>query len=80
MDLYVDPLGTTSRAVLALCRHDNIEISVHIISLMKGEHHQLPFTELNPNRLVPVLVDEEFVLTESSAILRYLARLHGSSL
>lgn len=80
MDLYVDPLGTTSRAVLALCRHDNIEISVHILSLMKGEHHQPPLVELNPNRMVPVLVDGQFVLTESSAILRYLARIHASSL
>lgn len=80
MDLYVDPIGTTSRAVLALCRQGNIEINVHIVSLMKGEHHLPPFVELNPNRMVPVLVDGKFVLTESSAILRYLARIHASSL
>jgi glutathione S-transferase len=47
---------------------------------MKGEHHQPPLAELNPNRLVPVLVDGDFVLTESSAIVRYLARMHGSGL
>ena len=80
MNLYVDPVGTTSRAVLALCRHVNIEINVHIVSLMKGEHHQPPFAELNPNRMVPALADGDFVLTESSAILRYLARTNGSSL
>ena len=80
MNLYVDPISTTSRAVLALCRHESIEISVNVISLMKGEHHQPPFAGLNPNRLVPVLVDGDFVLTESSAILRYLARTQGSSL
>ncbi len=32
------------------------------------------FAALNPNRLVPVLVDGDLVLWESNAILRYLAR------
>ncbi len=80
MNLHVDPVSTTSRAVLALCRHANIEISVQIVSLMKGEHHQPPFAELNPNQMVPALVDGDFVLTESSAIMRYLARINNSSL
>ncbi|HEY6134739.1 MAG TPA: glutathione S-transferase [Rubrivivax sp.] len=34
---------------------------------------------LNPNRLVPVIRDGEFVLWESNAICRYLARQHGRS-
>ena len=32
---------------------------------------------LNPNRMVPVLVDGEFVLWESNAICRYLANRYG---
>ena len=31
------------------------------------------YLELNPNGLVPTLVDDDFVLTESSTILKYLA-------
>lgn len=34
------------------------------------------FVALNPNRLVPVLVDGDFVLWESNTILRYLATRH----
>ena len=45
---------------------------------MKGAHHQEPFASLNPNRLVPMLVDGDLKLTESSAILKYLADKIGS--
>jgi glutathione S-transferase len=38
------------------------------------------FRALNPNALVPVIVDEGFVLWESHAILRYLAAKAGSDL
>lgn len=37
---------------------------------------QPPFTDLNPLGSVPVLVDGDFVLTQSAAILEYLAELH----
>lgn len=36
------------------------------------------FAALNPNRLVPVLIDGDLVLWESNAILRYLARRFSS--
>lgn len=38
------------------------------------------FLALNPNALVPVIVDDGFVLWESHAILRYMARRAGSDL
>jgi glutathione S-transferase len=38
------------------------------------------FTALNPNRRVPVIDDDGFVLSESMAINLYLARKHRSSL
>jgi glutathione S-transferase len=40
---------------------------------MMGEHYEDEFTAINPNRMVPALEDGEFRLTESSAILKYLA-------
>lgn len=36
------------------------------------------YAALNPNRLVPTLIDGDLVLWESGAILRYLAARHGS--
>jgi len=73
MDLYVYRPATTSRAVLALCDAESIDVKVHDVDLMKGEHRQPPFVTLNPNGLVPFLVDDDFALSEASAILRYLA-------
>ena len=40
---------------------------------MTGEHYKEPYAALNPNRMVPMLEDGDFRLTESSAILKYLA-------
>jgi len=41
---------------------------------MTGAHFQEPYASLNPSKLVPMLDDDGFKLTESSAILKYLAR------
>jgi glutathione S-transferase len=36
------------------------------------------YRKLNPNGLVPTIEDDGFVLWESNAIVRYLARVHGA--
>ena len=50
-----------------------IKLDMQVVDLFTGEHMQPPYAGLNPNRLVPVLEDDGFVLTENSAILKYLA-------
>ncbi|CAK9164419.1 unnamed protein product [Ilex paraguariensis] len=42
------------------------------VNLVKGEQFSPEFEKLNPLRCVPVLVDGDFVLSDSSAILLYL--------
>lgn len=37
----------------------------------------LPYRDLNPNRKVPTLVDDDFVIWESNAILQYLCAKHA---
>ena len=44
-----------------------------VVDILTGEHYQDAYTAINPNRLVPMLEDGDLRLTESSAILKYLA-------
>jgi glutathione S-transferase len=73
MKLYMHPVSMTSRPVRLLIAEKGLDVEEQIVDLMAGEHHQEPFVSINPSRLVPVLEDGDFRLTESSAILKYLA-------
>jgi glutathione S-transferase len=73
MKLYMHPVSMTSRPVRLFIAEHNIPVEEQTIDLMTGEHYKDSFTGVNPNRLVPVLEDGDWRLTESSAILKYLA-------
>jgi len=73
MKIHFHPVSTASRPVILFCTQNEIPYEPVLVDLMKGEHKQPAFLKLNPNGLVPVLEDGDFVLTESSAILKYLA-------
>ncbi len=73
MKLYYHPVSTTSRPVLLFIQENHLPVETKVIDLMKGEHMQPPYSMMNPSKLVPMLDDGDFRLTESSAILKYLA-------
>jgi glutathione S-transferase len=76
--LYYHPVSTTSRPVLLFILENNLPVEFQVVDLMKGEHVQPEFAEKNPSKLVPVLEDGDWRLTESSAILKYLAERFDS--
>jgi len=78
MKLHFHPASTTSRPIAWFCAENNIPVELVVVDLMTGEHYKPPFSALNPSNQVPVLEDGDFVLTESSAILKYLADKHDS--
>jgi glutathione S-transferase len=78
MKLYMHPVSMTSRPVRLFIAEQGIEVEEQVVDLFTGEHYKEAFTALNPNRMVPVLEDGDFRLTESSAILKYLADKIGS--
>ena len=73
MKLYADPISTTSRPVILFIDDTGAPVEFQLVELMKGGHMQPEFVAINPSHAVPVLQDDELVLTESSAILKYLA-------
>jgi glutathione S-transferase len=73
MKLYYHPASTTSRIVELFARDQGIDLDYQVVDLFTGEHLKPEYAKINPNHLVPVLEDGSFRLTESAAIIRYLA-------
>ena len=59
------------RAQLAL-EHKALPYELKVLSFAAGDTRKPEFLALNPRHRVPVLVDDDFVLYESSAIVEYL--------
>lgn len=77
LQVYVDRLSQPSRAVLIFLQVNRIPHTEIAVALRRGEQKNPEFTKLNPMQKVPVIVDNGFVLTESDAILKYLATKDG---
>jgi glutathione S-transferase len=73
MKLYMHPVSMTSRPVRLFIAEKGLEVDENVVDLFTGAHYQEPYASLNPNRMVPMIDDDGFRLTESSAILKYLA-------
>lgn len=78
MKLYFHPASTTSRPVALFAADHGIALEYQVVDLFTGEHMLPAFSAINPNQSVPMLEDGNFRLTESSAILKYLAEKAGS--
>jgi len=77
MKLYMHPVSNASRPVRLYIHQKKIEVEEKVVDLMKGEHLAAEYAAINPSKLVPVLDDGDFRLTESATILRYLAAKYG---
>jgi len=78
MKIYYHPASTTSRPLMLFAYETGLPVEFQVVDLFTGEHYKPPYEAINPNHLVPVLDDGDFRLTESSAILKYLADTSGS--
>lgn len=78
MKLYMHPASTMCRPIMQFIADNKIPVDMQVVDIFTGEHMGEAFAAINPSKLIPVLEDGDFRLTECSAILKYLADKIGS--
>jgi len=73
--LYTFTITPNNRKVEAFVRHFDLPVEIHHVSFKDRETQSPEFLAINPMGKVPALVDGDFRLWESNAILSYLATL-----
>lgn len=77
LKVFADLMSQPARAVVIFCRAAGIPHEHVNVRITAGDTKTEEYTAMNPFQKVPVLKDGDFVLTESVAMLRYLAREKG---
>lgn len=77
IDLHYILPSPPCRAIMILAKRLGIELNLINVKLFEGEHQSEEFIKINPRKLVPVLNDNGFVLTESRAIMAYLVNQYS---
>ena len=80
MKLYIHPASPNCVAVLAVGTEIGLRLETETVDLFSDANSEPRFLAVNPNGLVPVLVDADFVLWETGAILQYLAARYGGGI
>jgi glutathione S-transferase len=73
MKLYGFPPSPNTRKVQAVAAHLAIPLEFEFVDLTKGQSRTPGFLAINPGGRTPVLVDGDFTLWESNAIMLYIA-------
>jgi glutathione S-transferase len=77
LTLYTTPLSANGRKALAVARHLGLEAEIIEVDVYRGEGRRPGYLAIHPQGRIPALVDGDFTLWESNAILQYLAEAHG---
>ncbi len=77
--LYTTVVSSNARKVLAAAIALELKAEIHDVNVYQGEGRTPEYLAINPFGKVPTLVDGDFVLFESNAILQYLSEAHGQN-
>jgi glutathione S-transferase len=73
MRLYHHPMSLNARRAVLTALQLDAPVELAFVDLRAQENLKPQFLQMNPNHRVPVLVDGDFQLWESRAIMQYLA-------
>lgn len=79
MKLYNFPASPNAIKVWAVIHHLGLDVESVIVDFAAGTMRSEEYGHINPNRLMPTLVDGDFTLWESNAIMQYLASKAGDT-
>lgn len=74
LHLFHSPMSNSSMRVRLLLEEKGAEWTSHRVSLAAGENLEPDFLRINPRGLVPALVHEGIIVTESNDILEHIDR------
>ena len=80
LTIYYHPLSFPSLSSLFTAEALGLEYERKVVNLQDGEQRSEDYVKINSFSRVPALKDRDFTLSESGAIMRYLARREGSRL
>jgi glutathione S-transferase len=80
MKLYGFPASPNTWKVRAVAAHLGIPLELEMVDLLKGGSHTPGYLAINPTGRTPALVDGDFKLWESTAIMQYIASQKPNSL
>ncbi|XP_019878058.1 glutathione S-transferase 1 [Aethina tumida] len=70
--LYYNDMSPPVRAVLLVAKALNIQLELKELNLLHKEHLTEDFLKINPQHTIPTLVDDDFILWDSHAIIGYI--------
>ncbi|XP_026200133.1 glutathione S-transferase theta-1a [Anabas testudineus] len=79
MELYLDLFSQPCRSVFLFAKAVGIPFEFKHVDLAEGHHYSEEFGKISIIRKVPVMKDGSFILTESVAILKYMAQKYSLS-
>lgn len=80
MKLIGFPASPNTWKVRAVAAHLGIPLELEFVDLTKGHSHAPDYLALNPTGRTPTLIDGDFILWESNAIMQYLGSRKPNSL
>jgi len=72
LELYHSETSVCSCKVRLALAEKHLDYTSHVLNLSQGEHQTPAYRRLNPNAVVPTLVDDGLVIIESTVINEYL--------
>lgn len=77
LNLYHGPTSVCSQKVRVTLAEIGLDYESHLLDLQKGDQFDPDYMRLNPEAVVPTLIDKDLVIVESSLIAEYLDKTYN---